>query len=202
MKFFPLKRGWMRVHHAAALLLLVWLTGCAAGSVVRLETGREPPVVFTPHSGEPGPAEVGQYKFRAHRAGATARSGARRGWRPLCAGRAPRPQGGARHGGPLRLGASRGLICWPPQRADGRHTLKVVRCPGPYPALRSGRFEVTQGPKMNQIQWTVLDPPGRKATPLFRGETGRAACGPSRDQIRLCGFDSRRLQLSPAEAGC
>ncbi len=52
-----------------------------------------------------------------------------------------------------------------------------------------------QGPKKNQIQWTVLDSPGRMATPLFRGKTGRAGVGPSRDQIRLCGFDSRRLHL-------
>ena len=52
-----------------------------------------------------------------------------------------------------------------------------------------------QGPKKNQIQWTVLDSPGRKATPIFRGRIGRAACGPSRDQSRLCGFDSRRLHI-------
>jgi len=55
-----------------------------------------------------------------------------------------------------------------------------------------------QGPKKNQIQWTVLDSPGRKATPIFRGRTGRSACGPSRNQIRLCGFDSRRLHFTVA----
>ncbi|MDC0709145.1 AHH domain-containing protein [Stigmatella sp. ncwal1] len=54
----------MRMHRAAALLLLVWLTGCASGRVVRLETGRGPPVVFTPHSGEAGPVEVERREFK------------------------------------------------------------------------------------------------------------------------------------------
>jgi hypothetical protein len=54
----------MKVHRAAALLLLVWLTGCASGRVVRLETGRGPPVVFTPHGGEAGPVEVERREFK------------------------------------------------------------------------------------------------------------------------------------------
>jgi len=61
MKPFP-AGGLMRGHRAAALLL-VWLTGCASGRVVRLETGRGPPVVFTPHSGEAGPVEVQRHDF-------------------------------------------------------------------------------------------------------------------------------------------
>ncbi|MCK8500887.1 AHH domain-containing protein [Myxococcus fulvus] len=54
----------MRMHRAAALLLLVWLTGCASGRVVRLETGRGPPVVFTPHSGEAEPVEMERREFK------------------------------------------------------------------------------------------------------------------------------------------
>ncbi|WP_368668597.1 MULTISPECIES: AHH domain-containing protein [unclassified Myxococcus] len=50
--------------HRAAALLLVWLTGCASGRVVRLETSRGPPVVFTPHSGEAGPVEVERREFK------------------------------------------------------------------------------------------------------------------------------------------
>jgi len=53
----------MRVHRAAALLLAV-VTGCASGRVVRLETGRGPPVVFTPDSGEAGPVEVERREFK------------------------------------------------------------------------------------------------------------------------------------------
>ncbi|MCP3162131.1 AHH domain-containing protein [Myxococcus qinghaiensis] len=52
----------MSVRRMAALLL-VWLTGCASGRVVRLETGKGPPVVFTPHSGEAGPVEVERREF-------------------------------------------------------------------------------------------------------------------------------------------
>ncbi|RKG67046.1 hypothetical protein D7W79_35805 [Corallococcus exercitus] len=56
----------MRMHHAAALLLLLLaLTGCASGRVVRLETGRGTPVVFTPHSDEAGPVEVERREFKA-----------------------------------------------------------------------------------------------------------------------------------------
>ncbi|NOK33884.1 AHH domain-containing protein [Corallococcus exercitus] len=55
----------MRVHRAVALLLLVWLTGCASGRVVRLETGQGPPVVFTPHNDEAGPVEVERREFKA-----------------------------------------------------------------------------------------------------------------------------------------
>ncbi|NVJ04577.1 AHH domain-containing protein [Myxococcus sp. AM001] len=54
----------MRVHRAAALLLLALITGCASGRVVRLETRRGPPVVFTPHSGETGPVEVERREFK------------------------------------------------------------------------------------------------------------------------------------------
>jgi len=106
--------------------------------------------------------------------------GARHGrWRPPRTRQALRPRGRAR----------RGWAPWP--EVAGRSCS--------YPVLRSGRFGSPQGPKKNQIQWTVLDSPGRKATPIFRGKTGRAACVPSRDQIRLHGFDSRRLHLkSPA----
>jgi len=53
----------MRVHRAAALLLAV-VTGCASGRVVRLETGRGPPVVFTPDSGEAEPVEVERREFK------------------------------------------------------------------------------------------------------------------------------------------
>src|SRR5690242_20157766 len=53
----------MRVHRAAALLLAV-VTACASGRVVRLETGRGPPVVFTPDSGEAGPVEVERREFK------------------------------------------------------------------------------------------------------------------------------------------
>ncbi|MFP2930691.1 AHH domain-containing protein [Pyxidicoccus sp. 3LG] len=53
----------MWVHRAAALLLAV-VTGCASGRVVRLETGRGPPVVFTPDSGEAEPVEVERREFK------------------------------------------------------------------------------------------------------------------------------------------
>ncbi len=111
-------------------------------------------------------------------------------------------RGGSRRKRASWLGVRGGLYADHHSALDGHHGPKVARCPGFYPALYSGWFSSPQGPKKNQIQWTVLDSPGRKATPLFRGKTGRATSGPSRDQIRLCGFDSRRLQLSPAEAGC
>lgn len=52
----------MSVRRIAALLL-VWLTGCASGRVVRLETGQGPPVVFTPHRGEAGLVEVERREF-------------------------------------------------------------------------------------------------------------------------------------------
>jgi hypothetical protein len=55
----------MRAHRAVSLLLLVWLTGCASGRVVRLETGKEPPVVFTSHGGEAGPVDVERREFKA-----------------------------------------------------------------------------------------------------------------------------------------
>ncbi|MFY2558191.1 AHH domain-containing protein [Corallococcus terminator] len=54
----------MRMHRAAALLLLVGLTGCASGRVVRLETGQGPPVIFTPHGGEAGPVELERREFK------------------------------------------------------------------------------------------------------------------------------------------
>lgn len=54
----------MRVHRAAALLLLALVTGCASGRVVRLETGRGPPVVFTPDSGAAEPVEVERHEFK------------------------------------------------------------------------------------------------------------------------------------------
>jgi hypothetical protein len=56
--------GLMRVHRAAALLLLALVTGCASGRVVRLETGRGPPVVFTPDSGDAEPVEVERHEFK------------------------------------------------------------------------------------------------------------------------------------------
>jgi hypothetical protein len=55
----------MRIHRAAALLLLVWLTGCTSGRVVRLKTGQGPPVVFSAHRGEAGPVEVERREFKA-----------------------------------------------------------------------------------------------------------------------------------------
>jgi len=91
-------------------------------------------------------------------------------------------------------GVARGLYSSHHRAPAGNHCPTAARCPGLYPALRSGRFGSPQGPKKNQIQWTVLDSPGRKTTPLFRGKAERSACVPSRDQIRLCGFDSRRLR--------
>src|SRR5687768_12838877 len=60
---FPLG-GLMRVHRAAALLLLALVTGCASGRVVRLEPGQGPPIVFTPSSGEAGPVEVERREFK------------------------------------------------------------------------------------------------------------------------------------------
>ena len=50
-----------------------------------------------------------------------------------------------------------------------------------------------QGPNMDQITRTHLNVPGRQTNPRFRGKTERAAYEPTRDQIRLRGFDSRRL---------
>ncbi len=44
--------GFMRLHHVVALLLLGLVTGCASGRVVRQETGRGPPDVFTPGTDE------------------------------------------------------------------------------------------------------------------------------------------------------
>jgi hypothetical protein len=53
----------MRVH-CAAVLLLAWVTGCASGRMVRLETGREPPVIFALSSGEAAPVEVERREFK------------------------------------------------------------------------------------------------------------------------------------------
>nr|AYM52977.1 lipoprotein [Myxococcus fulvus] len=54
----------MSVRRVTALLLLVGLTGCASGRVVRLETGQGPPVVFTPHGGDAGPVELERREFK------------------------------------------------------------------------------------------------------------------------------------------
>jgi hypothetical protein len=62
MKPFPV--GLMRLHPTVALLLLALLAGCASGRVVRLETGRGAPVVFTPrtYEFEPVALERGEFK--------------------------------------------------------------------------------------------------------------------------------------------
>ncbi len=75
----------MRLHHVVALLLLGLVTGCASGRVVRLETGRGPPLVFKPGSDEAEPVELERREFQE----ALARL-AREG-RPLA-----NPQGAAR----------------------------------------------------------------------------------------------------------
>jgi hypothetical protein len=54
----------MRVHRAVALLLLAVVTGCASGRVVRLETGRGPPIVLTPDSGDAESVEVERREFK------------------------------------------------------------------------------------------------------------------------------------------
>ncbi|NTX02487.1 AHH domain-containing protein [Myxococcus sp. CA040A] len=54
----------MSVQSVTALLLLVGLTGCASGRLVRLETGQGPSVVFTPHSGDAGPVELERREFK------------------------------------------------------------------------------------------------------------------------------------------
>jgi hypothetical protein len=56
--------GFMKLHRAAALLLLALVTGCASGRVVRLETGRGPPVVFTPRTSEVEPVELDGSEFK------------------------------------------------------------------------------------------------------------------------------------------
>lgn len=56
-------------------------------------------------------------------------------------------------------------------------------------------FDAPQGPKKNQIQWTGLDSPGRKATPIFRGNPrGRTVARVGTKSARR-GFDSRRLHF-------
>jgi hypothetical protein len=52
------------VHQAVALLLAALVTGCASGRVVRLETGRGAPVVFTPRTDEAEPVELGRDEFK------------------------------------------------------------------------------------------------------------------------------------------
>ena len=54
----------MGVYRAAALLLLALMAGCASNRVVRLETGRGPPVVFTPRSDENEPVQVARREFK------------------------------------------------------------------------------------------------------------------------------------------
>jgi hypothetical protein len=61
MKPFP-AGGLLKVHRAVVQLLLAWMTCCAAGRVVRLETGRGPPLVFKP-SGEAAPVELERREF-------------------------------------------------------------------------------------------------------------------------------------------
>ncbi|XXF78024.1 AHH domain-containing protein [Myxococcaceae bacterium GXIMD 01537] len=54
----------MKLHRAVALSLLALVTGCASGRVVRLETSRGPPVVFTADSSEVEPVELGRGEFK------------------------------------------------------------------------------------------------------------------------------------------
>ncbi|XXF78673.1 AHH domain-containing protein [Myxococcaceae bacterium GXIMD 01537] len=54
----------MKLHRAVALLLLVFVMGCASGRVVRLEMGRGAPVVFTAHSSEVEPVELERGEFK------------------------------------------------------------------------------------------------------------------------------------------
>ena len=54
----------MKVHRAVVLLLLALVTGCASGRVVRLETGRGPPLVFKPGSDEAEPVELERREFK------------------------------------------------------------------------------------------------------------------------------------------
>jgi hypothetical protein len=54
----------MKVHGAVALLLLAWVTGCASGRVVRLETGHGPPLVFALRTDESEPVELERREFK------------------------------------------------------------------------------------------------------------------------------------------
>ncbi len=54
----------MRPHHVVGLLMLGLVTGCASGRVVRLETGRGAPVVFTPRAEDFEPVELERGEFK------------------------------------------------------------------------------------------------------------------------------------------
>jgi hypothetical protein len=56
--------GFLKVHRAVVLVLLALVTGCASGRVVRLETGRGPPLVFKPGSDEAEPVELERREFK------------------------------------------------------------------------------------------------------------------------------------------
>jgi hypothetical protein len=54
----------MKPRWAAPLLLLLLATGCATARVVRLDTGRGEPIVFTPRTDETEPVEVEEDEFQ------------------------------------------------------------------------------------------------------------------------------------------
>jgi uncharacterized protein YciI len=54
----------MRLHRAVGLLLVALVTGCASARVVRLETGRGEPIVFTPRAEAIRPVELEEEEFR------------------------------------------------------------------------------------------------------------------------------------------
>jgi hypothetical protein len=54
----------MKLHGVVALLLVSVVTGCTSARVVRLETGRGEPLVFTPRTDAVEPVELGQEEFQ------------------------------------------------------------------------------------------------------------------------------------------
>lgn len=52
------------MHRAVVLLLLALVSGCASRRVVRLETGRGPPLIFTPSGDEAAPVELERREFQ------------------------------------------------------------------------------------------------------------------------------------------
>ncbi len=113
----------MRLHHVVALLLLGLVTGCASGRVVRLETGRGPPVVFSPGTDEFEPVELERGEFKR------AASQLARGMRPPA-----NPQRAARE--LFRLDARSGSYLVNP------HTRRVTPLEGAALALDAPHAEV------------------------------------------------------------
>jgi uncharacterized protein YciI len=54
----------MKLHGVIALLLVSVVTGCASTRVVRLETGRGEPIVFSPRTDEVEPVELEEGEFQ------------------------------------------------------------------------------------------------------------------------------------------